>query len=175
MSYTEGAITLTKKFWVEMLLVLVLTAALIFAVSVLSEPQSDEDMISPLFLAASIVLVLVPFFTSALGGFIAAGKTEKMREVFFIAVLPVMLIAIGSMLLVFLDFFTIADADWQEQADMFAAQMLLDTAPSIAELKAVSLFGVAPELLRALFAALGLAIAGAWVGAKLRGRMGGKR
>lgn len=103
-----------KKFWKEMLLVIVL----IFVLSYLFEllpPPAKEEIFSPQVMLIGLIVLLLPFFASLSAGFLVSKKSKQLKDSMLVPAIAASIAAILIISFSTITLFTLSDKDWQEQ------------------------------------------------------------
>lgn len=160
-------------FWKEIAIVFLLTIALVAGLGLLSEPQTEDDLISPALFVLGAVLAVAPFFPAALGGFLVAKKSPRLRHALLVPALTVTLVSLLVVLAGFSMLAVMPEESWN--AGYAEASAYLSAEISVEHFKLLTFLDPIPDAIRSVASYFGIGLAGAWVGAKFAGRRPGKK
>ncbi len=104
-----------KKFWKELLLVLLLTTALTLAVDFIPIDTTVENVFSTPILAIGIGIMLLPIIPAAIGGYLISKKSYHKTHSLLIPGIGTALAAILLFGIAFMQISYLTEAGWQSE------------------------------------------------------------
>jgi len=161
---------LVKKYWIEFVLLFILTVAVMFAWKNVFAPQTAKELASIEYATLQFAMSFLPLAIAVVAGWLAAGKARRFKEALALSTSVLGGYTIVALCEMFANFAFLPQDIWETQFEAVSSELAITATPDT--FKAMFFYELGTESLRELGAMIGFALVGAWIGWKLRRKFG---